>query len=183
MLADLGVDALLGFVVVSSSGDLTRVVIETRFLGLLEGDVVGSARELLLDDLELAEDELDFANLPLGLIVGRTLIVLAAEEGPVGDVAGTRLVAAKVVGDDLARQVLGVLASHAASVLVVHAEELALGVGYVFIVVERLITRGVVLGLYSVDTRSVYAFNGEVVTPHIAQDACRWVALHLRCRS
>ena len=72
-------------------------------LRLLQGDIIRSTWKLGFDDVELAEDELNLADLPLLFVVSRTLVVLATEEGPVGDIAGACFVAAEVIGDDLAR--------------------------------------------------------------------------------
>ena len=89
---------------------------------------------MALDNLELAQDELYLARLPLCFVVGCALVVLATEEGPIRDVASAGLVAAKVISGDFAREVFGVLASLATSVFVVEANKLALRFGTILIV-------------------------------------------------
>jgi hypothetical protein len=101
----------------------------------------------------------DLADLPLGLVVGGALVVLAAEERPVCDVAGAGLVAAKMIGDDLARELLGVLTGDTASVLVVEADELALRVRDVLSgVVESGVKVGILVKL--VLSKSVTVHSG-----------------------
>lgn len=140
-------NALLGSLARQSRSDVARVLVQARFLRLLQRNVVRGAWELLLDDVELAEDELDLADLPLCFVVGCALVVLAAEQRPVGNVARAGFVAAKVIGNDLARQVFGVLARLATCVFVVHANELTMDVGHVFVIFQSLLCNIVKLGL------------------------------------
>ena len=55
----------------------------------------------MLDNIELAFDELHFSNLPLLWLVCSALVMLTADERPVWDGSGTALVAPEVVGDHL----------------------------------------------------------------------------------
>lgn len=134
-------DSIGGILVGPAGGDLARVLVEASLLRLLEVDIVGCARELLLDDTKLAMDQVELPNLPELLVVGRTLVVLAAEEGPVGNIARTSLVAAKVVRDDLAREVKTVLASEAARGFVVLADEVALVIGDILDIARLIVGR------------------------------------------
>lgn len=103
----------------------TTEQVESIHLGLLERDFVGSAWITGLDDIELAQNQVDLAALPESRVVRRALVVLATEERPVPDSASAGLVATKVVRDDLARQVEHVLTSLALRELIVHTDELA----------------------------------------------------------
>jgi hypothetical protein len=85
-----------------TGSNLAGIVVETRLFRLLEEDVVRCARELCLDYVELAEDQVELSDLPQLLVVRRALVVLAAEQGPVRDIACAGLVATEMVGDDLA---------------------------------------------------------------------------------
>lgn len=107
-------------------GDLAGELVDAVLLGLLQGDVVGGTWELGLDDIELAKDELDLADLPELLVVRSALVVLATEERPIGEIARASLVATEVVGNDLARERQCVLTGATLAVLVVHANKLTL---------------------------------------------------------
>jgi hypothetical protein len=142
-------DALCSNLFVDTRSNLTRELVETGLFGLLERHVVGGTWEVPLDDLELTQNEVDLADLPLGLVVSSALIVLAAEERPVNNVASAGLVTTEMIGDDLAREILGILAGDTAKVLIVKAEELALSVRDINDTVdESSVERVLKLGLF-----------------------------------
>lgn len=155
VLADGGSDTLCGLGSGHARSDLAGVLVEARLLRLLEVDVVSRTRELILNHVELTVDKVKLADLPKLLVVCGALVVLAAEEGPIVDVASAGLVATEVVGDHLARQVLGVLAGLAAVVLIIDADELAVFVWDV--VVHIFVFDGVrrLIGLDGVRVRAV----------------------------
>lgn len=102
-LARSGRHGVCSFGGTHATGNLTGELVKTILLRPLERNIVGCAWVLTLDDIELTENELDLAQLPEIFVIGSALIVLATEEGPVGDIAGACFVAAEVIGDDLAR--------------------------------------------------------------------------------